>query len=198
MSFPKMVFSCFPYCVAPLHWKLQRRNFQQAILKDGSTSKFIGTTVVVITACHFIQVFHICSAQACCNEETVLSLSLFTLQNTSSVLSCIYLSGSLLLPRAEFDQTRLSQISIRSTNRLSPPAGKRVPLANPKASWSKALGIPSVSLTCLRISVYLQPVSCWLLPLHPAHTHKGVGEMQFSSILDSTGQKRVWKHKIKL
>lgn len=90
---------------------------------------------------------------------------------------------SLLLPRAELDQIRLSQISIRSTNRLSPPAGKRVPLTNHQASWSKALGIPSLSLTCRRrISVYLQSVSCWLLPLNPAHTQRAWGNaVQFSS-----------------
>lgn len=100
---------------------------------------------------------------------------------------------SLLLPRGEIDQTRLSQISIRSTNRLRPPPEKRVPLTNHQASWSKALGTTSLSLTCLHISVYLQPVSCWLFLLHPAHTHKGLGEMQFSSILDNAGGKRIWK-----
>lgn len=97
-----------------------------------------------------------------------------------------------LPPRAELDQMGLSQTNI-SANRLSSPAGRRVPQTNHQASCNRALGIPSLSLTQLHISVLLQPVSCWLLLLHSVCTQEWLVETQFSSILDNAAGKRSGK-----
>lgn len=67
-----------------------------------------------------------------------------------------------LPPRTKLDQMGLSQINV-STNRLSSPAGKRVPQTNHQASGSRGLGIPSKS----DLSPCLSPSTAHFLLIAP-------------------------------
>lgn len=122
-------------------------------LEDDSTTKFIGTTV--ITACHFIQVFHIHSA--CCNEGIVLftcclHLDMFPL--FSHTCACQAVSPSEGRVRSDWAITgRHQEYKQAQTTSREESASNKPPSTRKQSTWQP---IPKSNLP-----PYLShPVSC--------------------------------------